>query len=221
MKTWGMILAIAAAGTTGCTPSYRVHVNAFADPNRPVTQGASVYVAEDPNAGNPILRRQITAKVNELLQGYGYNPVATADRANYALTLQAGFSSSQVVDFAPIYRPFGGYYYGGFGGHFHHGYGFGGYTYVPYVDTLYVHWLRMKLYAKDGGPLRDTDVVWFGEAMTGADNPESRQAINYLLVACMEHLGEDTGKWVTTTIRRDDPRVQGLAGEPPEKAGRR
>ena len=68
MKTWGTILVIAAAATAGCTPSYRVHVNTFADPNRPVTQGASIYIAEDPNAGNPILRRQIAAKINELLQ---------------------------------------------------------------------------------------------------------------------------------------------------------
>jgi hypothetical protein len=216
MRTWGIILAAAAACMTGCTPSYRVHVNAFADPNRPVSQGASVYVAEDPNAGNPILRRQIASKIDELLQGYGYNPVATADRANYLLTFEAGFSSSQVVDFTPIYRPFGGFY-GGFGRG-----GFGGYTtYMPYVDTVYVHWLRMKLYIKDGATLNEANVVWLGEALTGANDPELRQAVNYLLIACMEHFGADTREWVTTTIKKDDPRIQGIAEEPREGASRR
>ncbi len=219
MKTWWIILAVAAAGMAGCTPSYRVNVNAFADPNRPVTQGASVYVVEDPNAGNPILRRQIAAKIDELLQGYGYTPVATVDRANYLLTFDAGFNSSQVVDFTPIYRPYGGFY-GGFGGYY--GHGFGGYTtYVPYVDTVYAHWLRMKLYTKDGAALHETNVVWFGEALTGANHPELREAVNYLLVACMEHFGLDTEEWVRMTIKQDDPRIRGIAEEQPERTNRR
>jgi len=219
MKTWRMILMIAAAGIAGCTPSYRVHVNAFADPNRPVTRGAAVYVAEDPNAGNPILRKQIAAKIDELLQGYGYDSVATADRANYLLTFEAGFNSSQVVDFSPIYRPFGGFY-GAYGGRY--GSGFGGYTtYVPYVDTVYVHWLRMKLYTKDGAAFHEANVVWLGEALTGANHPELRRAVDYLLVACMEQFGLDTQEWVTMTIKEDDPRIQGIVEELPQRTSRR
>jgi len=211
-------LILAAACVAGCAPSYRVHVNAFADPNRPVTQGASVYVVEDPNAGNPILQRQVASKLHELLQGYGYNPVESADRANYLLTFDVGFSSNQVVDFAPMYRPFGGFH-GGFGGRFGRGGFGGGYAYVPYVDTIYVHWLRMKLYTKDGGALNQANVVWLGEALTGADNPELRQVVNYLLVAGMEHFGVDTREWLAVTIKQDDPRLVGLVESPPEKAG--
>ena len=219
MKTSGMILTGAIACLAGCTPSYRVHVNTFADPNRPVTRGASVFVVQDPNAGNPILRRQIASKINELLQGHGYNPVETADRANYLLTFETGFNSNEVVDFTPIYRPYGGFY-GGFGGRFHHG-GFGYTTYVPYVDTVFVHWLRMKLYAKGGTVLNETIVVWLGEALTGADNPELRQAVNYLLVGCMEYFPIDTHEWATVTIKRDDPRIQGIAEATPEEPARR
>jgi len=219
MKTWGMILAVAVACLAGCTPSYRVHVNTFADPNRPVPGGASVYVVQDPNAGNPIFGRQIASKINELLQGYGYSPVDTADRANYLLTFEAGFNSSQVVDYTPIYRPFGGFY-GGFGGRFHHG-GFGYATYVPYVDTVFVHWLRMRLYAKDGTALNRANVVWFGEATTGAGSPELRQAVDYLLIGCMEHFPTDTHKWAAVTLKRDDPRIQGIAEAVPEEPARR
>lgn len=210
MKTWGMILVIAGACVAGCTPSYRVHVNTFSDPNRPATQGASVHVLSDPNTGNPILRRQIASKLDELLRSHGYNPVETADLAKYLLTFETGFNSTQVADFVPMYRPYGGFY-GGFGGHFGRG-GFGYTTYVPYIDTVYVHWLRMKLYAKDGATLNQANVVWLAEAVTGADDPELRQAVNYLLVACMEHFGVDTGRWMAMTIRRSDPRILALTG---------
>jgi len=219
MKTRGIILMMAAACLAGCTPSYRVHVNTFVDPNRPVTQGASVYVAEDPNSGNPILKKQIASKLNELLQGYGYSTASSPDRATYVLTFEVGFNSNQVVDLAPVYRPFGGLY-GGFGSRFGRGGFGGGYAYVPYVDTIFVHWLRMKLYTKDGGTLSQTNVVWLGEALTGADNPELRQAVNYLLVGCMEYFGVDTREWVTVTIKEDDPRVLDIEGAPPEKAAR-
>ncbi len=219
MKTWGIILTVAVACLAGCTPSYRVHVNTFADPNRPVHQGASVHVVQDPNTGNPILRRQIASKISELLQGYGYAAAATSDRAGYLLTFEVGFNSNEVVEYTPIYRPFGGFY-GGFGGRFHHG-GFGYTTYVPYVDTVFVHWLRMKLYTKDGTVLNQANVVWLGEAMTGADTPELRQAVNYLLVGCMEHFPVDTGKWVKMTIKRNDPRVQGIAEAVPEEPAKR
>ena len=215
MKTSAMVLTAAAAWMAGCTPSYRVHVNTFADPNRPVPQGTPVYVTEDPNAGNPILRKQIASKIGGLLQSYGHNPTQTADRADYLLTFEVGFHSSQVVDFTPMYRPFGG-----FGSRFSRG-GFGYTTYVPYVDTVYVHWLRMKLYAKDGAALSQANVVWLGEAVAGANDPELRQAVNYLLVACIEYFGVDTREWVTMPIKRDDPRILGIAEEPPEETNRR
>jgi len=91
---------------------------------------------------------------------------------------------------------------------------------VPYIDTVYVHWLRMKLYTKDGGVLRETNVVLAREAITGA-TILSFAGDQLPAVACMEHFGEDTGEWVTTTIKRDDPRIQGIAGEPPARAMRR
>jgi hypothetical protein len=214
-----MILIAAAACLAGCTPGYTVHVNTFADPNRAAIQGASVHVVGDPNSRNPILGRQIASKINELLRGYGYNPVDTADRANYVLTFEAGFNSNQVVDYTPMYRPFGGFS-AGFGGRFHQG-GFGYTTYMPYIDTIYVHWLRMKLYTKDGAALNQANVIWLGEAVTGADNPELRQAVNYLLVGCTEYFGVDTHEWATVTIKKDDPRIQGIAEVAPEQPAKR
>jgi hypothetical protein len=115
--------------------------------------------------------------------------------------------SEKFMDYSPVYRPFGGFYHGGR----FHGWEFGYTTYVPYVDTVYRHWLRMKLLAGSAGAKSD-QVVWLGEATAGTNDPELREAVNYLLVACVEYLGVDTREWVTMKIRRDDPRILSIAG---------
>jgi len=206
MTRWAAVpIVVGASIVAGCTPSYRVHVNTFAEPNHPVNQGAAVYVVPEPNSANPILRRQVEAKVRELLSGHGYRPVDTPDTADYLLTFHMGIHSNEVMGYAPVYRPYGGFY-GGYFGHWGLGYA----TYLPYYDTIYVHWLRVKLYTKDGGALNEANVVWFGEAQTGTDDPELRQAVNYLLVALMDYFGTDTRRWVAVTLKRNDPRVQGI-----------
>jgi hypothetical protein len=202
MKTQAMTAMLVAACAAGCTPSYRVHVNTYAEPGTSVSPGVSIYVTTDPNAANPILTRSIEAKIRELLEGCGYNPVKTRQAGDYLLTFRAGLDSERVLEYAPLYRPRGGFY----GGHFGR-WGLGYTMYQPYVDTVYTHWLRMRLLAKDGGTTNGENVVWVGEAITGTDDPELREAVNYLLVGCMEYFPEDTGKWVTERIREDDPRI--------------
>jgi hypothetical protein len=205
MAKWAIVLALAAVGATGCTQSYIVHVDAFADPDKPVTQGASICVVMDPNAGNPILRRQVGSKIGELLRDYGYTTVETRQAATYLLTFEMGLNSDQVLDYVPMYRPFGWYYGRPFGRM-----GFGYSTYVPYIDTVFVHWLRIKVLTKDGATIDQANVIWLGEALLGSDSPDLRQAINYLLVACIDHFGQDTGRWVAETINVDDPRIAGM-----------
>jgi hypothetical protein len=216
MAKWAIVLAVAAVGATGCTQSYTVHVDAFAEPDRPVTQGASIYVVADPNVGNPILRRQVAAKIGELLRGYGYGVAETREAAKYLLTFEMGLSSDQVVDYVPMYRPFGGFY-GGYYGWRHGHMGFGYSTYVPYIDTVFVHWFRMKVLTKDGATINQANVIWLGEALLGSDSPDLRRAISYLLVACMDHFGQDTGRWITEIVRVDDPRIVGMEEESAEE----
>jgi hypothetical protein len=209
MTRYMPMLAIVAAGAAGCTPTYRVHVNTFADLAEPVSKTAPIYVATDPNSRNPILNRQIESKIKDLLQGYGYNPVDRAEAARYLLTFRAGVDSERVLDYAPIYRPYYGFY-GWYGGPWHYGYT----TYVPYIETVYAHWLEMKLYAQDHTAGARGEPVWIGEAVVGRNDPELRKAVNYLLVGCIEYLGVDTEGWVTVKIKRDDPRLLGLVKEP-------
>jgi hypothetical protein len=211
MSKSAWILVAAAVCATGCTPTYRVHVNAYSDLAEPLNRSAPVYVAADPNAPNPILRRQIASKVRDLLRGDGYNAVETEPGAAYVLTFEAGIDSQQVVDYAPLYGPVGGYYYGRPGRHF--GWGVGYTTYVPYVDMVYTHWLKIRLYARDAGQQTYSKMVWLGEASLGTGNPELREAVNYLLAACLEYFGADTKEWVDVAITEDDPRITGIATE--------
>jgi hypothetical protein len=208
MTRYTLLLALAAAGAAGCTPAYRVHVNTFVDPAGPVSKSAPIYVATDPNSRNPILSRQIEAKIKTLLQGYGYDPVDKAEAAKYSLTFRAGVDSERVVDYTPVHGPFGGFY-GGFGGGWRYGYT----AYTPYIETVYTHWLEMKLYVRDEGARDRREPVWIGEAVVGRNDPELREAVNYLLIACLDYLGVDTEEWVTMRIERDDPRVLGTVEE--------
>lgn len=201
MKTLAITVVVVACAA-GCTPSYRVHVNTYAEPGTSVSPGASIYVTPDPNVANPILRRSIEAKIRELLEGYGYNPVSTREAGDYLLTFGAGLDSERVLEYTPMYRSWGGFH-GGYSRHW----GLGYTVYQPYIDTVYTHWLRMRLLARDGDATNEANVVWVGEAVTGTDDPELREAVNYLLVGCMEYFPQDTGKWVTERIREDDPRI--------------
>lgn len=209
---------VAVAGcAAGCTPTYRVHVNTYSDLAEPVSSTAPIYVAADPNAANPILRRQIASKIHGLLEGSGYNPVENGQGAAYTLTFEMGIDSQRVVDYTPIYGPVGGYYYGGHGRHF--GWGYTYTTYVPYVDMMYTHWLKIRLYTCQAGDPNgmsqpsDNKMVWLGEASLGTRSAEAREAADYLLAACIEYFGADTREWITVAIREDDPRISGIAAE--------
>ena len=67
------------------------------------------------------------------------------EAAAYSLTFEVGMDSERVLDYAPVQRPYGGYLWRTVRRAF--GWGLGYTTYMPYVDTVYTHWLRMRLYA--------------------------------------------------------------------------
>jgi hypothetical protein len=206
-----LMLLLAAAGIAGCTPTYRVHVNTFSQLKEPLGKGTSIYAAVDPNSRNPILAHTIAARTATMLQDLGYPAAEKPEGARYTLTFRAGINASSYLDYLPVSRPFGGYY--GFYGGYYPGFGLG-YTYVPVVETVYTHWLEMRLYRQSDIIQGNTQPVWIGEAVVGMNEPELRRAINYLLVGLMEYFGADTEHWVTVSLKRDDPRVLAVAGTP-------
>lgn len=207
-----LLLLLTVAGLAGCTPTYRVHVNAFSQLKEPLSQGETIYVVVDPNSRNPILANTVAAKIKAMLQDLGYAAAENREAAQHTLTFHAGVDRSAYVDYLPVSRPWGGYY--GFYGGFHRGFGMGYTAYEPFLETVYSHWLDMRLFGPAKGAKSNTQPVWIGEAVVGLDDPELRQAINYLLVGLMEYFAADTQHWVTVPIRKDDPRVEGLVGMP-------
>lgn len=203
-----MTLLLAALGVAGCTGGYRVHVNGYAELNEPVERDAALFVALDPNAPNPIFARQIKTSAETLLTGYGYTVADTPEAADYRIRFQVGMKSETVMGYTPAYRP----HFGARGG-YPNGLLFGYSTYTPYVDTLYDQWLILRLF-KPGSDEADAEsLVWVGEAMMSTDRAELRETVGYLLIGCIEYLGVDTGQKVTMTIKKDDPRLVGLANE--------
>lgn len=208
MTRYVVMLIAAGAAATGCTPTYTVHVDTFSQFQEALSPGTAIYVSADPNSRNPILADTIASKIVALLREHGYNPAGKKEDARYLLTFRAGIDSARVLDYAPVYRPYWGYY--GHGG-FYHGVGYGASTYVPYIETLYTHWLETRLYPLGEGVENRMQPVWIGNAVVGMDRPELREAIDYLLVGFIEYLATDTQRWVHVRLKEDDPRVQSVA----------
>ncbi len=202
-----LLLVVAACGA-GCTPTYTVHVNTFSEIKEPLSQTTPIYVSVDPNSRNPILADVIAAKTRALLEERGYTLTEKAEGAGYRLTFRAGIDSTKVLDYAPVYRPYGGFY-GFYGGYHHFGYGYS--TYVPYIETVYAHWLEMRLYSQGPNVKDKTRPIWIGEAVVGRGDAELRDSVNYLLLGLLDYFGADTQRWVSIRLKRDDPRVEGLA----------
>jgi hypothetical protein len=203
-----LMLTLVAAAAAGCTPVYTVHVDTFSQLKGSLPAGMSIYVSADPNSRNPILADAIASKLRTLLHERGYTPAAKAEGAAYMLTFRAGIDSTRVLDYAPVYQPYG--FYGGFGG-YHHGFGYGYSTYVPYITTVYVHWLETRLYPQGENAGNRPQPVWIGNAIVGMNTPELRLAINFLLVGFIDYFATDTERWVHVRLKEDDPRVQALA----------
>jgi len=192
----------------GCHPTYRVHINGYAELTEPIASNAVMYVATDPNAMNPIFERQIQAHAKALLRGYGYRLTETSGQARYHVDFQVGVRTESVTGYTPVYSP----YFGARGGY--PGRSLFGFTsYVPYTDTFYDQWLILRLLRPNPANSETDEVVWVGEAVMSTDRADLRETIDYLLVGCIEFLGVDTGRKVTLTIRKDDPRIMDLAKE--------
>ncbi len=203
-----LLLLIVAACGAGCTPTYTVHVNAFSEIKEPLSRTTPLYVSIDPGSRNPIFADIIAAKTRALLEERGYTPAEKAEGAGYVLTFRAGIDSTRVLDYMPVYRPYGGFY--GFYGRYHH-FGYGYSTYVPYIETVYAHWLEMRLFTPGPNVKGGSRPIWIGEALVGRNDAELRESINYLLIGLFEYFGADTQRWVSIKLKKDDPRVEGLA----------
>lgn len=206
---WMLLILTLMALASGCSSAYRVQINGYSELSEPIDRMMPVYVATDPNSENLIFQKQIKAKTERLLHDAGYAVAETRDKATYEIAFRVGRMSREIVDRSPVVDVRAGFY-GGYGRHP----GFGPMMPVPYYDTEYRQWLVLRLFRMSEDPAEPKQLVWVGEAAMETDRDTIRQTVNYLLVACIDHLGVDTGRQITVKIEQDDPRVMEIAAEP-------
>ncbi len=219
------LLAFAAiCFCVGCEASYRVEINGYSGAGQSVQipDAASITVVTDSNAPNPILEKEVAAKIEKLLaeNGFRVEGVPPSDRGleardtsrdtpDFYLLFDYGIDAGQTVtDAVPVYHPmiYDDYPFSGF---YWHGYT----TYMPYSEVLHTRWLILKLI--EGRAYRASkgaEPAWIGEITSVGTSSDLREMLNYMLVAAFEHFGEDTRRQISTAIPADDERVLALAG---------
>lgn len=216
---WFFLLTILGMAMFGCasTRTYQVQVNGYTESAAPsLAPGASLFVLEDEKAQNPLLEKEVKAKIEKLLTERGYLLVPY-DRADYYLSFSYGLGNPQTVSLtAPSWGigwGFGTGYYGtGVStGIYWPGWG----PFSTKNQALYDRWLRLTVaegkYQRETGKSR---TVWVGEAHSTGASSDLREVLNPLLIAAFEQFGMNTGRAVLANIKQNDPRVRGLERVP-------
>lgn len=207
-------LLAGAAAFSGCAAvTYQVQVNGYTDPAAPApfTPGATFWVMDNKETRNPLLDKEVKAKVNLLLERQGY-AVVPFEKAAYYLFFTYGIGKSAAASVAlPDYSVGFGL---GYGYYWPRSYAFfwpGYLTYPQYSEPLYDRWLLVNVV--EGEHYRKTGqfrTLWVGEVRSTGASSDIREVINSLLLAAFDRFGQNTGKAVTVDIRAADPRLRQL-----------
>jgi hypothetical protein len=211
------ILCLVGCGAT----RYTVQVNGYLDPSAPaaLAPGAAMAVVENKEARNPLLEKEIAAKINRLLGAHGYR-VVPYEQADYYLFFLYGVGPEAAAAAGPPVSVGlgigvgGGSWRGGGGGGF---IGLGApYPYYPYAypaEPVYGRWLTLKVV--EAKPYRQSGqarAVWVGESRSAGTSSDLREVINALLLAAFQQFGKNTGQAVKAEVGVEDPQYRELQG---------
>jgi hypothetical protein len=214
---WFVLLGLLGTAAFGCAAgrTYQVQVNGYTDATAPsLGPGSSLFVIEDQKAQNPLLEKEVKAKIEKLLVKHGYD-LAPYDEAQFYLFFTYGLGTPQTVAVAaPTWGIGLGWGSGCWGPGL--GYGLSWPGYGPYYTetlTIYDRWLRLTVvegkYYRETGKTR---TVWVGEVRSTGSSSDLREVMNFLLIAAFEQFGKNTGKALPATLKHKDPRVRDLEG---------
>ena len=212
-----LALIIAGLYLSGCSTAatFTIKVNGYTDPGTPglIKPGGSFCVIENQDVKNPLLEKEITAKITKLLERRGH-AVTTFEKADYYLMFAYGMGEPRSVN---VTTPD---YYGGFGWGWGGGYGgWGGPAVsigIPWggsADSATLYDRRLLIKVVEGPAYRTQKTsppVWVGEAHSVGTSSDLRLVLNYLLVADFKEFGKNTGQAVTMTIDAENPEVASL-----------
>lgn len=215
-----ILLGLVSVMFFGCasTRTYNVHVNGYTEEfaAAPFSPGATFFVMENQKADNPLLEKEVKAKLEQLLRRHGYLLVPY-EQAQYLLQFAYGLGSPETVSVAvpdwSIGVGFGTGYWGpGVGyGFYYPGWG----PYYTETQAIYNRWLRLTVVeGQQYRPTGKATPVWVGEARSGGTSSDLREVLNPLLVAAFEQFGRNTRKAVPTRVKENDPRVAELEKVP-------
>lgn len=211
-----LVLAVLAVAVfSGCAAAtYQIQVNGYTDPASPApfAPGAAFWVMDNKETKNPLLDKEIKAKLDLLLEKQGHG-VAAFEKAQYYLFFTYGIGASAAASVAlPDYSVGFGL---GYGYYWPRSYAFfwpGYVAYPRYAEPLYDRWLLLNVV--EGEHYRKTGqfrTVWVGEIRSTGTSADIREVINSLLLAAFDRFGHNTGKAVTVSLNPDDPRLRQLA----------
>jgi len=209
------LLGLLSVAAFGCASAriYQVQVNGYTEGGGPsLAPGASLFVLEDQKAQNPLLEKEVKAKIEKILAKQGYFLVPY-ERADYYVLFTYGLGNPQTVS---VTAPTWGVGLGFGTGYCGPGVGYGFYWpgYGPfYTETQALYDRRLRVNVVEGKYYRETGksrTVWVGEAHSTGTSSDLREVLNPLLIAALEQFGRNTGKALPTTIKQNDPRVTDL-----------
>ena len=217
---------------SGCvSPSYRVGVNGFSDPN--FTGGRSYYLLsgkKDVSVDDLEFREYATYLRRGLGQA-GFSESATLDQADLAIFISYGIGDAKEQAYSyslPVYGQTGGGTYN-FSGTTYSGYGsattYGTISQTPQYGVVgseqisgttitYLRYLTVD--ALDMKPFRDekkTVSVWRTDVMSRGSSSDLRNVFPILVAACTPHFGKNTKKQIVIVITEADKRVQLIKAE--------
>ncbi|MFW6113104.1 MAG: DUF4136 domain-containing protein [Thermodesulfobacteriota bacterium] len=209
------LLGLVSLALFGCASArtYRVQVNGYTEryAAAPFSPGAKFFVKENPEADNPLLEKEVKAKLERLLRQHGYLLVPY-EQAQYVLLFAYGMGAPETVAVAvpdwSVGVGFGTGYWGPGAGYGFYGPGWGWGPYYTETQAIYNRWLRLTVVEGQayGAAGKAATPVWVGEARSSGTSTDLREVLNALLVAAFEQFGRNTRKAVPIPIKSNDPR---------------
>lgn len=203
------LLCLLGLWASGCAATLPVQVNGYTDPGVAVffPVGSRFCVAENPQAPNPLLEREIKAKIERLLTLHGFN-LSPCEQAEYVMLFTYGIGPGAARTVISPEWSLGV----GAGRFWHGGYVFFWPGFTTYsTAALYDRWVLLNVVAgRDYREKRTSRPLWVGEARSSGIVADLRRAVDPLLVAAFQQLGRNTGKLLETEVREDDPRLMDL-----------
>jgi hypothetical protein len=209
------LLVLSALIASGCAAAtrYQVQVNGYTEGQSAAAwpPGAVFCVLENQNAQNPLLEKEIKAKVERLLDQRGFR-LAPLPQAQYVLAFTYG---SGPAASAPLtYPDYGANLAVGLGGGYWGPSFFfwpGMLAYPARTQPWYDRWLLINVFEarpfREAGPRR---TVWVGEARSSGASGDLRATIKPLLWAAFSQFGQNTGKATPVEVDLQDLRYKEL-----------